>query len=643
MTFAIGRRLTLGLACLALVSCSQKDEPKPTDPVNERPVSRTDAASEPMLTPYLAVLAETPTDADGEAVDLSGLVAALPDYVSLTWDAQRFDETSGATVFDGLQLALSGDTPIGMRLDQARIWGLETDLLEARLGGQRLSETGPLFDRLDGTGLSYVGMAEGFNAGLDWMLDLMVDGTPPEVDVEVEEFSFEAQRFVLTGAYLRPWEYSALTSDHISAWTGEEVTDLPDDLVYDFIHFGQQFVAGMRSLGYANAVVEQGTGKLSMRLPDETTQAEFHIGLQGTSGVAGLDVDRNVSFDIRTLETTDMAEIGPYTQEEAYRLSSVDGLKLDRLAGFIARSELPDMDQRDLISFGDWAVQDYTLKLNDATVATLKSGQFDFSHFDWFIPTEIDMAVDGLTIDFEEITGFGLALIDALADDPSLLEGEVDGADELAQFQTGLAKALELLPEHGLDTITFSADTRLSWSSETGATAFALNTDANDFGNGAISLSLTLPDYSQIQAAVESDDMEAAMSEAFETQFAFNGLRLFERDGGGYDKIFGFAQAIGQEYPDEGWGAMLGAMEPADMRNYIATMIRIGKTEAEAEFPPAGIWLEEIASYFAEGGELEIKLAPPQPINKTLIESYDGEPEPAEIVEIFGISVTHRK
>lgn len=643
MTFAIGRRLTLGLACLALVSCSQKDEPKPTDPVNERPVSRTDAASEPMLTPYLAVLAETPTDADGEAVDLSGLVAALPDYVSLTWDAQRFDEASGATVFDGLQLALSGDTPIGMRLDQTRIWGLETDLLEARLGGQRLSETGPLFDRLDGTGLSYVGMAEGFNAGLDWMLDLMVDGTPPEVDVEVEEFSFEAQRFVLTGAYLRPWEYSALTSDHISAWTGEEVTDLPDDLIFDFIHIGQQFVAGMRSLGYANAVVEQGTGKLSMRLPDETTQAEFHIGLQGTSGVAGLDVDRNVSFDIRTLETTDMAEIGPYTQEEAYRLSSVDGLKLDRLAGFIARSELPDMDQRDLISFGDWAVQDYTLKLNDATVATLKSGQFDFSHFDWFIPTEIDMAVDGLTIDFEEITGFGLALIDALADDPSLLEGEVDGADELAQFQTGLAKALELLPEHGLDTITFSADTRLSWSSETGATAFALNTDANDFGNGAISLSLTLPDYSQIQAAVESDDMEAAMSEAFETQFAFNGLRLFERDGGGYDKIFGFAQAIGQEYPDEGWGAMLGAMEPADMRNYIATMIRIGKTEAEAEFPPAGIWLEEIASYFAEGGELEIKLAPPQPINKTLIESYDGEPEPAEIVEIFGISVTHRK
>lgn len=650
MAFKFGVAVTLGLASFALVSCSQKDEPAPSAPSGEISASAVDVTDVPALAPALAVLNADYSDAQGQAADLTGLVGALPDFVSLSWDAQSFDEASGANVFDGLELTLTEEVPFGIRFDQARIWGLETGLLEARLGGQRLSETGPLFDRLDGTGLSYIGMAEAANMAIEWMLASMLDDASfdefeESLEFAVDEFSLEAQRVVITDAYLRPWEYIPVTGDHISAWTGEDITaDLPDpdaiNHVFGVLHIGQQILATGRSIGYGYAITENSNARFALRLPDETSRVEMSFDLQAVRDIAGMNIGESIAYNMRTLETTDMAGIVSINQEELATLSSVKGLELDKLFGYIARSELPTMDERDLMSFGQWGVEDYTLNLNDKTVATLEAALFDAS-FDWLVPSEISVEVEALTIDFEEITGFSLILLDAIADDPSLLEGELDGTEELAQFQTGLAKALPLLPEHGLDKITLNGDGQFSWSGETGDTQFKMGSSSAGFGEGAVSLSVTLPNYQQLQAVFEAEDKEAAMSQAFEDSFAFNDFRAFEVDAGGYDKILGFVQAIGKEYPDEGWGAMLGAMEPADMRNYVATMVRIGKGEAEANFPPAATWLESIAGYIEQGGRIEIAVSPPVPISKALIDSYEEEPEPDQIVEIFGISVTH--
>ncbi|MEE2930139.1 MAG: hypothetical protein VX599_05465, partial [Pseudomonadota bacterium] len=140
-----------------------------------------------------------------------------------------------------------------------------------------------------------------------------------------------------------------------------------------------------------------------------------------------------------------------------------------------------------------------------------------------------------------------------------------------------------------------------------------------------------------------SDDRDAAFEETFQTTFAFRGARMLEEDKGGYDKILGFANALGKEYPDQGWGAMLGSMEPAQMRTYLGTIMRMAKPGAAEEFPPAADWIESFASYLETGGSIEIKSAPPEPVTADLIDSYDSEPEPETIVEIFGLTVTHTK
>ena len=72
-------------------------------------------------------------------------------------------------------------------------------------------------------------------------------------------------------------------------------------------------------------------------------------------------------------------------------------------------------------------------------------------------------------------------------------------------------------------------------------------------------------------------------------------------------------------------------------------MTRMGKATAAAEFPPAGDWIEAFATYLETGGKIEFASNPPVPIDAELIDSYENEPEPEVIVEIFGLTVTHTK
>lgn len=79
------------------------------------------------------------------------------------------------------------------------------------------------------------------------------------------------------------------------------------------------------------------------------------------------------------------------------------------------------------------------------------------------------------------------------------------------------------------------------------------------------------------------------------------------------------------------------------MRTYLGTMTRMGAGAAAAEFPPAAEWIESMANYLETGGSLELASRPPTPITPSLIDAYDEEPSPEEIVEIFGLTVTHTK
>ena len=365
----------------------------------------------------------------------------------------------------------------------------------------------------------------------------------------------------------------------------------------------------------------------------------------------GFDLGRAVIVDSRqsqgmefTNENGELDELQldelAFEQIETMAFLSYSGLKLDKLAGYLVRSEFPSMDERDLMSLGTWEAHDYAMQFNDGDVFEADRVRFKADSFAWFIPEDISLEVSGAQIGTKEIAEAILAFI------PEDIEPETtDPAAELedpVEFKKNFRTAIAKLEETGLDTIPFDISFRANWNAGSGETGFLLESASEGFGTGSASLDITLPDYSGVQQAYESEDREAAFDEAFENAFAFRGARFFETDDGGYDKMFAYANAIGNIFPQEGWGAMLGAMDPPQMRNFIANIIRSGKGVAADEFPPAADWMESIAQYYqTSGGSIEFKAAPPAPLTVQDFEDYDADADPEQIVEDFGLSVTH--
>lgn len=588
--------------------------------------------------------------------DLSGLVAALPDYASLTWEAKSFDAASGATVFEGLALGFGDDPKFGLQFDQARVWGLETDLLAARLQGERLSESGPLLTRLEGTNASYFGVAQAFNSVLNGLLANIDDDLPETFELSVDQLESNSERVVIAGVGLRPWELSPLTAEVL----GELGEDIPEE-VMQIAQIGQHFIAIGRSVSIEQSVSIGTVARVEMRQPGARTSMDYAVAFSGASDIRGFDIGTNVARGVSgsqtdtfsgDLEAEDLIAFSGFpagfalTQSDRYGAATVTDMRFDKLMGYLARSELPGMDERDLLSFGRWEVTGYAAQLNDREFLTAERAWFNGDSFEWVLPSDLSFGVSGATLNTGELTGFFQILFETMLDEAA---GESDMMNESEREQMelvreGVQKAINLLPEHGLDELPFDATFAMSWDGDAGDSDFSARFDADGFGESAVDLGLTLPDYSSVRTAYESDDAGAQFETAFKDAFAFRGARFFEVDKGGYDKLFGFAHALGKEYPNEGWGAMLGGMEPAQLRSYLGTMVRMAKAPASEEFPPAAAWIESFASYLESGGRFEIVAAPPRPINAALIEEYDeADPEPEEIVDLLGLTVTHTK
>ena len=644
--------LSSALAALAITGCSQAtDTPNtPETPEVSDLVGTVDFDS------FMAVANESFVSSGASEADLSGVVAALPDYASLTWASKSFDAESGATQFEDLAIGFGTEPQFGLNFETAKVWDLEPGLLTARLSGERLSESGPIFSRMEGENVSYFGVSQAMNMVVDSILTGMDAELPEGMDLSFDEFESNTDKLVLTGVSLRPWELSVLTQEQVAEF-GEEV---PEQAM-DFIHLAQHLIAVSRAVAMDKSVSMGTVGQMKMRQPGADWSADFSIGFVGADNVQGFDVDAYVARDYSGTQTSaytqstlpgEVISLSGFpagftmAQAESYGASAITGLRLDKLMGFVARSEIPSMDERDLFSLGRWNVTDYEAQLNDKEILKAERAYFNGDNFEWFIPSDLSFGVNGATLNTGELTGFFQILFETFMDEAASGELGEDEQAEMDLVREGVRKAIDLLPEHGLDTLPFDADFSATWDADGGPTDFSAVFDADGFGKSAFELAISLPDYSALKAAYEAeeDDQETAFEESFERDFAFRGARFKEEDKGGYDKLFAYAHALGKEFPDEGWGAMLGNMEPAQLRSYLGTMMRMGKTAAAEDFPPAADWIEAYASYLETGGSFEFAANPPTPINAAFMERYDDEdPEPEEFVEIFGLTVTHTK
>jgi hypothetical protein len=595
---------------------------------------------------FEAFEAEAYADPGSSEADLSNIQGLLPDFVSVSWDEQSFDETTGATAFDNLRVTINTEPAFGVAMDEARVWGFDDDLLIARLNGERFDETGRVFDRLEADGYSLFGAAGAMEAVFDVMEAQIGEEASSEVDFGVNQFDMTVESTVTGPLTLRPFEYVPLSEE-----TYAQLTDMleiePGELEEEgfdglqALRLAQQVIAVGRSVEIERGSARNMDMTMQIDSPEVSQTVSYTLDFYGYEGLSGYDIDgiyyegmrqqQGMSFDGEALEAEEVYPDGlDIDQLLTADYMSYEGIRLDTLAGFLARSEFPGLDQRDLISLGQSVVTNYTYQMGGAEMFRVDEMSVTANEFEWLLPEEILVDMQGVAVYPGQIGETVLTFVPSGED------------EEIQAVRADIEAGIDLLDEHGFSEIPADIQTAMTWNKDSGETEFSFAAQSEGFGERIARLGITLPPYDPIAAAAEEGELDSAFEDLFETHFTFNGARLYESDDGGYDKLFGYLHALGQQHESEGWGATLAGMPPEDLRQFIAVMTRSAKGRVQDQFPQAVDWIEAVAAYFeTSGGSLDIRLDPPSPLTPDRIEELARANDMDAWVEQFGISVTH--
>lgn len=667
---------------VSLTACGKNEPP----PLPDVPGFGEDAG-EPVASPrdFGATISAFESFADeafrqggGKEADLSAVQAALPGWISLSWDSQTFDAASGASEFENLAVTIHTEPSFGISMETARVWGLDSDFLAARLSGQRLEESGKLLDRLEASNVRYFGMANALNTAFEALNELESGAAV----IDVRDMSMTIDRFVSAGMSLRPFDYVPISEAQFAALDGavegddglppvevmpesgpqdagpvtdealpaETQTGLPVSEI-EIVRIAQQALAVGRSVSTERGAAfgltmrfdmassgpdYSGDGGMTMR---QTQKAD--IAFYGYEGIEGLDIgqlivskgsdSQSVSMEGEGAAAPGFGDGFEFSQTQTYDFSMVEGVRLDKLAGFLARSEFPSMTERDLMSFGTWSLQGYEMKLSDSDVFRAEFLQVKAEDFAWFFPEAISLDIRGASVAPQAIGKWVLNFI------PRNAMSEEDQA-----YRADIATAIDLMDDHGFANIPFDISVKGSWDAEKGDARFRFSSAAEGFGNRLMRFAIQMPAYEEIAALEASQEaFEPGLESLIEENFAFIGARYFESDEGGYDKLFAYLHALGGIYDDQGWGATLAGMPPERMRGFIASALRSGAGSLPKGYPQMTDWLEAVAAYFeTSGGSLDIRMEPATPLTPDAIKARAEAGDDKAWLDQFGISVT---
>lgn len=591
--------------------------------------------------------ADTPYSSEGGLeADLSGVQAALPDMLSLSWNETAFDAASGATAFSDLRLTLNTDPAVSIAIDEARVWGFDGDFLAARLRGERLDEAGTVFERLEADGYAIVGAADALNAAFGVLEDELGEGA--DTVFGVSQLDIAAETSVTSNLSLRPFEYVPVTDEQFSKldeFFGAGDFDAEDEeadagVQPEHVRTAQKVLAAFRSISIERGAARNISTVMDMQGDGLSQSISYEMDFYAYDGIVGLDLDRMYSTGIRQVQGMSFEmpeeEEAPYPEGLQFEqtvladFTSYEGLRLDKFAGFLARGEFPGMEERDLMSLGTSEIINYALRINDEDVYRVERGRFDASKFEWLLPEELTFDVEGMSV---LPSALGAAVLGFIPQGDS---------EEMQSVRQDIEEGVALLDEHGFSEIPVDMQAVASWDEGSGKTLFRMAAQSDGFGERIARLELTMPDYNQIaELDVSGDEFEDEFETLFEESFSFVGARLYESDEGGYDKLFGFLHELGKLHESEGWGATLAGMPPENTRTFIATMTRSMKGNA-SDVPQAADWIEAVAAYFeTSGGSLDIRVEPETPLTPEMMEALDPGADPEAAIEQFGISVTH--
>lgn len=650
----IASRKLIGAACLAilaLAACSQEKSGALA------PVKITTAELEASLEDLRAEVFVAKAGAATPA-DIPALIAAAPKSVAITYDTLTLDAASGATVLSNVRITPSDNTAVGVSLASVKLWGLDTDLALARINGQRLTETAQLAKRIDISGVSAFGLEtlmapamEAYNEVVIETIDGATDGAlsaDPEIVAAMNttptRYDLGVGRVILHDVVLRPWEMTPARLAADSDWA-------------EIMPIVQPLAAFYRSFGIDTAAMYDMT--VDFAFDQAGSQASMTMVLQsmGYRGWRGWDVDLGIARGMQmamdmplpapaAFDIPDDLEPEPATPAPSPALASmamsmtmgdVDhaGLRLDELAGYLARGVMPPRTEADLLSGGVMTLRDLKVTSGGQPLYSMGAMTLDASTFHWLIPAALRLKVDDYAFDIAGFSGF----VQDMAATSS-----VDGASESEEVARVMAKAMPVLTKYGLAAPSFDYEIGWDWNPGSGAITADYGFGLDGYGRVRMTAAGATASFNAASALVPADASltdGAALQKLFTDVSSLKSAEAVLTDEGGLEKAFGLAVEMAKAFKDEMPPEMatFANMTPASLRGMSSSGAYLAADSAAQLFPPARDLLRPFAAWVTSGGEVRVVMKPKQPLTAAQFEA--GPPTPESVVDVFGLTVVH--
>lgn len=583
-------------------------------------------------TPFQGNAADVTTPVDFEVA-----FADLPEGMRIETGTVSVVDGTGATRVEDFAIVYDLDgTGVGLEADEVLFYGFDPNAIPDRIRGTNLEQSVKVADRIELRGVKSVGMDAVSRLFMDQYVEAIDDLTPLEDEVigelnaiDVFTYNFEMDTLLLDGFVLEPFTYARFDDLEIDDAAEPDTEE----------RMGLQMIGAFARSFSLDALVYRGVGMdYEMRDGDIEMSMDMSLGLAGIRGYNRGDLAYSGSWDT-TFTGGFPIPVEPGNEDEmrivpmtgGVELSTISGMKLARAFEALANWEMPEANETDFMSLGAWEMSNYTMDIEGQSLFKAETFALN-TEFHWLLPTQINLSFSD--------TGYNLGnLFEVMTQD--LGEEFVPGLGP-----EDLSRGLAIVEQYGFDCFCGDYAISLTWDETSGAVKYDENSQFAEAFRGSTLVDLTIPTPAAIAEILTSEDVESQFETALKDAFEFREVEINMTDMGGLSNLFEMLHAIGEAFPEQQGMAILAYNDATQLRALAVNSVIGMKPMVRQQAPMADPWMDALASFLEEGGTLTFAAKPPQVINAELIESLEADgvdPDPEELVEIFGLTVTHTK
>ncbi len=569
--------------------------------------------------------------------DVEALNALLGEGVRLAFKAAGPDAATGAFKLTGVRLELTGDQPMTLfSADELLLWNADITGLAARFEGASPDRTIRVFDRIElsGVRLDLHDYTEAVEESVGTALPVAAASM-----TGYEPASMEVGRIVLNGLTLHPWTFTETE--------GEEAGLAAIRLISAAARSFSLDAAVFLDMKISQTFTEPGApGSLETSYDSQILQGYDRGNIAALlTGKTRLAMSLPVPKPAKPMD--EVAETGAEVEAAAASetiLLQMDGstgyagwtdIRLANLLSWGERGQLPPITQRDLWSFGNYALEDMVFTLAGKPAVSMARFDLQADSFDWFLPTRISWSHEDLAFDL----GGVLKAFEPLA-----------GRRPSAGDETSVTEIITVLERSGLSKFSGDGSFELSWNSETGDAFLSSRSQVENLYTDETRLAMRLPRYADLVPAFGQNGLTLdaqLLAEVFASRYALAGGHFTLSDVGLLNALAAamieVSRISGKDAP---MLAGFAGMTPDELRSAASGLMMFGGASLAGELPQALGWVKSLSGFVASGGTFSIRLIPEEEVSPADFAAIAGgamtqEPDIAALFDLVGLTVEH--